>query len=195
MSVWETPAVKTDSLKTYDAGIVLGGMVNYDKEFERTQYGNGVDRLIQAIELYKKGKIKKLFFSGGSGSITYPGIKEAPHIKTILLRVGIPDSCVIIEGESKNTRENAAFSQPFLEKKIPNEKFLLITSAFHMRRAVCCFKKTGIEVTPFSVDRKSGPRKFTLDNLFIPDVNSLYEWSNLIHEWVGYITYKIVGYA
>ena len=195
MRAWEIPAVKTEALGKYDAGIVLGGMMSYDQQLDRTQYERSVDRLIQAIELFKSGKIKSIFFTGGSGSITYSDIKEAPHIKELLHSLGIPDSCIITEGESKNTHENAEFSKPILEKKFPKGKFLLITSASHMRRAMACFKKAGITAIPFSVDRQSGPRKFTLDHLLIPSIEALREWNSLIHEWVGCITYKIAGYA
>ncbi len=195
MRAWEIPAVHADSLEIYDAGIVLGGMIKYDKALDRTQYEQGSDRIIQAVELYKKGKIKTIFFTGGSGSIAYPDSKEAPYIKKFLLNMGIPDSCVLTESESKNTRENATFSKPILEKKFAAGKFLLITSAFHMRRSSACFNKIGIETAPFSVDRQSGSRKFELDHLFIPSADAFWHWSNLIHEWIGVLVYKIAGYA
>src|SRR5205085_10843120 len=70
MRLWETPATKdSDLTSVYDAGIVLGGIISFDQVKDRLQFNRRNDRLIQAIMLYKKGIIKKIFFTGGSGSI------------------------------------------------------------------------------------------------------------------------------
>jgi len=58
-----------------------------------------------------------------------------------------------------------------------------------------CFKKEGIQVTPYSTDRYSGPIKFELDYLLFPSASTLFNWEKLIHEWVGVISYKLVGYC
>ena len=73
--VWEIPATRYSDLKTYDAGIVLGGILSYDRSYDRIQFYRSADRLFQAVELYKKGFIKKIFFVGGSGSIEFADIK------------------------------------------------------------------------------------------------------------------------
>jgi uncharacterized SAM-binding protein YcdF (DUF218 family) len=192
---YETPAVKEADLPgTYDAGIVLGGMIAYDHELVRIQFDRSVDRLMQAITLYKDGKIRKIFLSGGSGSILEKDVLESYLLKDYLLKLGIPDSAIIVEGHSKNTRENALFSKPLLDSLNKNGRYLLITSAFHMPRALRCFKKVGINVTAFSVDRYSGPRKFIFDHAFIPATDAMDGWNVLFHEWIGLITYKIAGY-
>jgi uncharacterized SAM-binding protein YcdF (DUF218 family) len=194
MRAWEVPAVAEDDLPVYDAGIVLSGMMTYDVALKKYQFMQATDRLLQALELYKKGKIKKIVFTGGSGSLTFTYIKEGRLIRNFLLRLGIPDKDLIIESESNNTRENAMFTKPILDKEIPGGKFLLITSAFHMRRSIGCFEKAGIHVTPYSTDRRSGPRKFVLDHMFIPNMDALEQWETVIHEMTGYIIYKIAGY-
>jgi uncharacterized SAM-binding protein YcdF (DUF218 family) len=195
MHIWEVPAVAEDKLETYDAGIVLSGMMSYDIDLKKYQFMHGVDRLLQAIELYKKGKIRKIVFTGGSGSLTYSYIKEGMLVKNFLLRIGIPEKDLFIETESNNTRENAIFTKPILDKEFPKGKFLLLTSAYHMRRSLACFKKAGIQVTPYSTDRQSGDRKFAIDFLFSPNVNALEIWEIAIHEMTGYLMYKIAGYA
>src|SRR5438445_612132 len=58
-----------------------------------------------------------------------------------------------------------------------------------------CLKKAGIIATPYSTDRYSGPRKFEFDHLFIPNLSAMMDWNNFIKEIIGFITYKIVGYA
>ncbi len=195
--VWEIPAMKYKDLKTYDAGIVLGGILNYDVKFDRIQFDRGADRLFQAVELYKTGSIKKIFFIGGSGSIEFANIKEGLIVRRYLLTLGIPDKDIWIENESRNTRENAVNAEQFLRQhEFTGGKFLLVTSGMHMRRALACFKAVGIEADPYSVDRNANSeRRFTLDHMFVPDVHTLWLWNALIHEWIGIVTYKIQGYA
>lgn len=192
--LWEIPATRIETLKPYHAGIVLGGMSVYDQDLDRAQFYRSVDRLIQAVELYKRGKIGKIIFTGGSGRLLHPEMKEGNYIKRYLLYMGIPTKDFLIESESKNTHENALFTKALLDKENITGDFLLITSAYHMRRSLGCFNKTSINVEPYSTDRYSGPRKFEFDHLFIPEASVMYDWSKLIHEIAGYITYKIVGY-
>jgi uncharacterized SAM-binding protein YcdF (DUF218 family) len=196
MRVWEVPAAHDSELKPqYDAGIVLSGVLSYDHSFDRLQFNRRNDRLMQAVELYKTGRIKKLFFTGGSGSLVYKNNKESHMVKKFLVSIGIPDSAIIIEDKSDNTYQNALYSKEILQENFPDGRYLLITSAFHMRRSMACFYKQGIIATPYSVDRYSGPRKFQLDHLFIPNAETLFNWDSLFHEIAGYIIYKLVGYC
>lgn len=195
MRLWEIPAkTEKDLSADYDAVIVLGGLSTFDDKLDRIQFSRGSDRLMQALYLYRKGYAKKIFFTGGSGSITFPEMKEAYQVKRFLEQTGIPAEDVIIENESRNTRENAVFSKPLLDKHFPGGKFLLVTSAFHMRRATGCFEKAGIRAEGFSTDRYSGQRRYELDFLLIPSTDIFFNWGNLIHETTGYLTYKISGY-
>jgi len=195
--VWEVPATRYADLEKYDAGIVLGGMLSYDMDYDRIQFQRGADRLFQAVELYKTGVIKKILFTGGSGSIEFAEIKEGAFVKRYLRTIGIPEEDIWIENESRNTRENALNASEFIKQQgSVNGKFLLITSGTHMRRAMDCFNKVGIQVSPYSVDRIAGAeRRFTLDHLFIPNTNILMSWDAIIHEWVGMIIYKIRGFV
>ncbi len=195
MRPYETPAVQESALQgPYDAGILLGGMIEYDPTFTRPTFNRAVDRMMQAITLYKDGKIKRILISGGSGSILEKDVLESVILKKYLIKMGIPDSVIITEKYSKNTHENALFCKPLVDSLNKNGKYLLITSGFHMPRAVRCFQKVGINVTPYSTDRCSGPRKFVFDHLLIPATGALDEWNVLLHEWLGFITYKISGY-
>ncbi|MEO6902193.1 MAG: YdcF family protein [Bacteroidia bacterium] len=193
--VWEINAVAPSKIKNYDVGILLGGMSVYDQELDRAQFYRGVDRLMQTIELYKTGKIKKIIFTGGSGRLLHPEMKEGVYLKRYFLYLGVPEKDFLIESESNNTHENAVFTKILLEQKNFKGDFLLITSAFHMRRSSACFEKVGIKTTPYSTDRYAGPRKFEFDFLFIPNASAMNDWSMLIHEIVGYVTYKIMGYG
>jgi len=194
MHVWEINAVKEPAAGSYDAIIVLGGISSYDDDYDRIQFSRGTDRLMQAIQLWKKGVAPKIVFTGGSGSVLHPDYKESDRIKTYLHDIGIPDSAMIYENQSRNTHENATMTKPLLQKYAPGGKYLLITSAFHMRRSLGCFYKAGISVSPYSADRYSGPWKFEFDYMFLPDAGTLTDWNILFHEWFGCITYKLSGY-
>ena len=196
MRSWEIPSRKIDSIKeAYDVGVLLGGAMRYyNSEMERVVYGSSADRFIQTVALYKKGKIKKILISGGSGLLTQQQFKEAEMLRNVLLEMNIPGQDIIVENKSKNTYENALFSAEILKKDFSEKKILLITSGYHMRRSLGCFKKAGTLVEPFSVDEHSGNGQYTPDKLFIPDVAILESWNILLHEWVGYFSYWIVGY-
>ncbi|OFX50271.1 MAG: hypothetical protein A2046_12175 [Bacteroidetes bacterium GWA2_30_7] len=189
---WEIKALNTDSITVqYDYGIVLGGVSWYDKQFDRIGVIRSFDRVYQAVELYKLGKIKKIFLSGGSGSIVDADYNEAAVIKSHLIIIGIPSEDIEYEDISRNTRENAIESQ----KIIPDSSScLLITSAFHMRRAKGCFENVGFKVTPYVVDRYSGDRRYIIDHLIVPNVDALSNWTLIMHEISGYVVYFVMGY-
>jgi uncharacterized SAM-binding protein YcdF (DUF218 family) len=191
---WEIPATRFEDLKTYEVGIVLGGMSVYDPGLDRAQFFRGVDRLIQAVELYRRGVIKKILFTGGSGRLLHPEMKEGNYINRYLLYMGVRKKDILIESESKNTRENALFTKQLLHDQNLKGNLLLITSAIHMRRSLGCFNKAGVITEPYSTDRYAGARKYELDHLFIPEPSILYDWTTLLHEVVGFITYRIAGY-
>ncbi|MFN7014088.1 MAG: YdcF family protein, partial [Bacteroidia bacterium] len=116
MRAWEEPRKKIENLGNYDVAIVLGGMISFDSDVERMQANRGIDRTLQALLVYKKGYAKKLFISGGSGSLQFPNMKEGEIIKNYLVQIGIPEQDILMESESKNTYENAVFTKKELEK-------------------------------------------------------------------------------
>ena len=195
MRAWEVPAVKFEDLEpSYNYAIVLGGMVSNDAKLHRINFHRSVDRILQAVDLYRKDKVEKILISGGSGSITYSELKEGEILKDFLANLGLDKNDIIAESKSKNTYENAIYSAKLLSKTNNKPKILLVTSAYHLRRAKACFDKINIPTTPFATDRYSGPRKFTFDHLIVPNVEVLQSWSVLFHEIIGYLTYYIVGY-
>jgi len=195
MRAWEpvTPDYYTMSTK-YEVAIVLGGIGRIDERQQRFDFTCSADRLFQTLELYHRGRVKQIMFSGGSGSLSNPDHKEGVYVRKYLNTIHVPDSALIIESESKNTFENATLSK----KKLDSLKFrgsvLLVTSAFHMRRSMAVFKKAGFtNLTPYVTNRISGPRKFALDHCFIPTPDAMNTFHLLIHEWVGCIMYKVSG--
>jgi len=194
--LWEYPITEDKELSAnYDAGIILGGgMVTIDTDYDRMTFRNNTDRIFQAVGLYKTGRIKKILISSGSGSLMFRDMLESSLLKRYLLTVGIPDSVILIDSLSDNTHQNAVNSAKILHKEFPSGKFLLITSSIHMRRAMGCFKKAGIQITPYSTDKQTGRRLFIVGHLFIPSLDALEVWNKLIHEVIGYAVYAIWGY-
>ncbi|MBL4668615.1 MAG: YdcF family protein [Flavobacteriales bacterium] len=178
----------------YDVAIVLGGFSDYDPTQELVQFHSSTDRLMAGLKLYKTGRAKKIMIVSGSGHLTQPDAKEALFIKDYLLSIGVSPKDLIIESESKNTRENAVNTAKILNELYTDGNYLLVTSATHMPRAKKCFKKVGLFVTPFSVDQQAGPRKYLFDHLFFPNADNLKKWQTLFKEWAGFIAYKASGY-
>lgn len=196
MRWWEVSPVKTEQLNApYDYIVVLGGMMSYyDTQTKQIGVNTSIDRLLQGLKLYKKGYARKMLISGGDGSLLKSIGKEADYIKEYLNDIGLDSDSIIVESQSQNTYENAKYSVQILRNDSA-KKILLVTSAFHMRRALACFKKQGIEADYYPAERYSGKRKYTFDHLLIPDLQAIEKWDRLVHEWVGYFMYKVMGYA
>jgi uncharacterized SAM-binding protein YcdF (DUF218 family) len=102
--------------------------------------------------------------------------------------MGVNRARVVLESNSRNTFENAVMTRDLLKPK-PGENWILITSAFHMPRAVGCFRKAGWTVIPYPVDYNlEGPRSVRWGFNFAGGLNSL---SLGLHEWIGLITYRL----
>jgi uncharacterized SAM-binding protein YcdF (DUF218 family) len=186
-----------DLMKThYDGAIVLGGIGEVDMRLKKINFTYSADRLFQTLQLYKTGRIDKIIYTGGSGSIEFPEKKEGIYVQKYLRQIQIPDSAVIMESESRNTYENAIFTKKLIGDSMANAKLLLVTSAYHMPRALAVFKKAGYtNITPYITNKMSGVRRFTFDHLLIPNIDAAFNLQFLLHEWVGFIMYKIKGYA
>jgi uncharacterized SAM-binding protein YcdF (DUF218 family) len=194
---WEPVTEDHDLLDTrYDGAIILGGLGDIDLRIGKINFGYAGDRLFQVLPLYEKGRVKKIIFTGGSGSIEFPEKREGIYVAKYLRSIGFPDSSLIVESASKNTFENAANTRRLLDSMGISGKFLLVTSAFHMPRAVAVFRKAGFsDLTPYITNRSSGARRFTPDHLLVPNPGAMLALQTLLHEWIGYGIYKLKGYA
>ncbi|OJJ19971.1 hypothetical protein BKI52_15960 [marine bacterium AO1-C] len=195
---WEKPPTPLTSIhQTYDVGIVLTGITNSAKKpQDRVYFARGADRITQALLLYRMGKIKKILITGGSFDPKQRLERaESYWLKKFLIDAKVPAEDIVIETKARNTRENALFSKTILEKQFPRQSYLLITSAFHIRRAMGCFQKAGIQTTPFSVDFYTQDKGLLLPFSLIPAEVAFNKWYILMHEVVGYIVYKTLGYA
>ncbi|MBL7816760.1 MAG: YdcF family protein [Saprospiraceae bacterium] len=194
---WEAEEVSMSALKdTFDIGIVLGGYTKGGLYPEnRLHFSTAANRLTDAVQLYKRGYIKKLLISGGDGKLlgkTYP---ESELAKQFLLDMGVKPEDILVDYQSRNTHENALYSKQLLDKQgLTNGKLLVITSAFHIPRAIGCFKKVGINASPFPAHFIAERLSFEPSAWLTPDPEVLKNWEIVLKEWVGYCVYKLQGY-
>lgn len=193
---WEVPPVAYMQLAGhYDAAVVLSGVTASDKgPYDRVHLYKGADRIMHAVQLYKLGKVNHIILSGGSGAIKADTVSEAERMRRVMVLSGVPTAAILVEGHSRNTHENAAFSKPLLKKNFDGGKFILVTSAFHMKRAQACFAKEGIQAKAFSTDFYTSDDPYKLEHYLIPQAESISTWEKLLREWVGLLTYKLMGY-
>jgi len=189
---WEYPFTRIDT--TYDYAVVLGGYSLYDYEASKLTFSDAGDRLFQAYQLYQQGKVKKLLLTGGSGSVLHPEKTEADKARAFLMSLKVPEQDIIMENGSRNTHENAVNTAVWISKNDPAASCLLVTSATHMRRALGCYKKSGLKVTPYTTDRLTEPRQFDPENLFIPNAENLDKWNTIFKEIIGIVVYKMRGF-
>jgi uncharacterized SAM-binding protein YcdF (DUF218 family) len=192
---WELPPRSLTSIPNQSTAIILTGITQLNKEpYDRVFFQKGADRVTQALMLYRRGKIKHFIITGGSGKLLKEGRAEAIELKKFLIDCQIPDSLIVVECHAKNTSENAQFTQSLLIKNKIKGPYLLITSAFHMRRSLGCFKKVGIQCTPFPVDYYSIDEIDNPLEYIVPKVSPLNNFTVLIREISGYFIYKVMGY-
>ena len=193
---WERPAVPLAALPAHaDAAVLLTGITDVNKSpHDRVYLGLGADRLTNALWLYRAGRVRRIIVSGGSGAVLKKAHTEAEDLSTLLRLAGVPASDILLEDSSRNTRENAVFTKRLLARHSDIKSLVLVTSAFHQRRALGCFEKVGLHPLPFPADFRSVDRSLTPDYWLVPDPDALGLWSRLIHEISGWIVYKMLGY-
>ncbi|MBN2638603.1 MAG: YdcF family protein [Bacteroidales bacterium] len=193
VSIWDINPVPIE--EHYDVGIVLGGStITFDKKYNRSIFHDNGDRLIQAVELYKKGTIKKILITGGSANLIYKDVKEAKLMNSFLRSIDIPASDILIDTLAENTHQNAVYSKEILQNYPQLNNYLLITSSMHMRRAVACFEEENVQVTPYPTNLLGSAGKSNLEYYLRPDVSNILIWNGMIHEMIGYVAYWIKGY-
>ncbi len=195
MSAWEVKPVPYASItKTYDYGIVLTGITLNDRQpADRVYFHHGADRATHTVQLYKKGIVKKIIISGGSGRLVTKARPEAAELREFMLMAGIPAEDILIENGSRNTHESAVRVKEMLGDT--NASYLLITSGFHMRRSKACFEKAGFTLDTFSTDFYTHPTYFTVDTFLVPRAESIGLWQKMFKEWTGIAAYWAAGYV
>ena len=197
-SAYEMP--QTELRDHYPVAIILGGgMIRANQEDPtRMNVGESADRFLQPALLYKQGKVDRILITGGNtsiGNLKIDQSNETAQVKRLLVALGIPNEKILTETLARNTHENAVNSKKMIDSLHLKGPFLLVTSAFHMRRSIACFTKIGINCTPYVVDSKKKDTDLGVLECIIPSEKELYKLSYLLREIFGFLIYRIVGYA
>lgn len=197
MLLWEVKAVPYEEVRPHELGIVLTGVtVPLREPNDRVYFAKGADRVTHTVQLYKLGLIKKILISGGTGSLVRVDEPEADKFKAAMLLMGVPDSVIMLENQTRNTHESSIEVKKMLDSlHYKAEDCLLITSAFHLRRSLACYRKAGLELEPFAADFYTHPRLYYPDAFIVPKQEALVIWEKLMKEWTGFVAYTLAGYV
>lgn len=176
-----------------DGIIILGGPIDTDLS---AAHGSAVvrtagDRIIDGAALARKYPDARIVYTGGSANLLSNDAKEGDYAAALLESLGVDKSRVIIERMSRNTQENAQFTKALVAPK-PGERWLLVTSGFHMPRAVGLFRKAGFAVEPYPVDWRVGGEGDLLSFSGVA-LDGLSRTDTAMREWIGLVAYRLSG--
>lgn len=172
--------------------IVLGGVINGERSETHQQvslndYAERITEMIRLSQIYPQARV---VFSGGTGVLTQGSPKESEKVRILLKDMNISPERFEYEAQSRNTYENMTESFALVRPQ-PEDKWLLVTSAFHLPRSVGVFKKGGWNVIPY-------PAGYLEDGEYIwhPTLDVLgnfYKLQVASKEIVGIIAYSLTG--
>jgi uncharacterized SAM-binding protein YcdF (DUF218 family) len=176
-----------------DGIVVLGGPIDADLS---AAHGGAVvssagDRIIAAAVLAHRYPHARVMYSGGSANLVSTDAKEADYAAQLFEGLGISKARLLMERQARNTHENAELSKAMADPK-PGERWLLVTSAFHMPRSVGLFRKAGFNVEPYPVDWRIG-RGADVLTLSTVAGDGFMRVDLAVREWMGLIAYWATG--
>jgi uncharacterized SAM-binding protein YcdF (DUF218 family) len=175
-----------------DVIVVFGGntQANRANWFEPYNRATAIDRIDRAEALYLAGRAPRILLSG---SALEGNVSEAQIVARLLRQRGIPDAALILENDSRNTYENARFTDITMRgQKLKSA--LLVTSALHMPRALGSLEKRGVQVTAAGgAPQIVLPAKNPPD-LWWPHLRSLQASRTIIKEYLGLLGYGLRGW-
>ena len=190
-----TPPFDRAGTERYDAVVVLGaGIMGKGSLRPADQLtGLSMQRTLCGADLFTESRAPRLVLSGGDGKIFGEGPKEAVEMQRLAIRLGVPEQAILLDDRARTTYENAVGTKRVLGQG----SILLVTSASHMPRAAGLFRKQGFTVTPAPCiyHVREWPGFWSDLDLFdfIPSLDALDEFTNVLAEAVGTITYWATG--
>ena len=174
-----------------DGIIVLGGIVKTSISSRRNEISldSAANRLIAAVELYRRYPLTRIVFSGGNSNLIFKGAAESDYAVRLLEYLGVPGDHISVDRTSRNTIENAVNAKKVAAPK-PGERWLLVTSAAQMPRAIGLFRAAGFPVEAYPVDWMTGgwddviSLQFLLLGGFVNLDIAAHEWEGLFFDWL-----------
>jgi uncharacterized SAM-binding protein YcdF (DUF218 family) len=182
----QNPPMSVEVTPEAEAIVVLGGgtwPMQYAQAYPNL--GAASDREWHGARLYKAGKAPLLILTGGHDP-RFSANSSAESMRRFMSDLGVTDSAMVLEEESRNTTQNAKFTAEILAERGIN-RILLVTSALHMPRSVALFEGQGLEVIPAATDYEV--RGAPAWRLWLPHTDALDGSSRAIKEIVG----RLVG--
>lgn len=175
-----------------DGILVLGGSIfpNRSVEWQQLETNQSHERLSSFIQLAKQYPAAKLVFTGGNASTDRDRPTEAQIAETYFLNSGISADRLFIDNKARNTAENASYSKLRMNPD-PNETWVLITTAYHMPRAMGVFCQQDWTMLPYPVDHKTLPSEMYKANFSL--IGHASHLVQAAHEWVGLLAYFASG--
>jgi uncharacterized SAM-binding protein YcdF (DUF218 family) len=173
--------------------IVLSGAMGPELSAARgtPSLNESAERITATVTLAREYPEARIVYSGGNARLALAGGIEADYAIELFESLGIARSRIIAERQSRNTIENAEFSKELIQPK-PGERWLLVTSASHMPRAIGAFRRAGFPVEAYPVDWQTrGPIDLLLP--FNSLTAGLDRTGAAAHEWIGLVAYWITG--
>jgi uncharacterized SAM-binding protein YcdF (DUF218 family) len=144
-------------------------------------------RLVTAARLQKRTGLPLVVSGGRPFESMAP---EAPVVRRFLVDLGVPPDRILVEDQSRDTRENAAFTRRLMSMR-SLRKAILVTSAFHMRRARFLFEREGLEVVPYPAGFRTWPGKRYGRQDYMPTASAFHDSVLALKEYLGYGWYRL----
>ncbi len=173
--------------------LVLGGAVETkaSQKSGQPEVNDGADRILAGLTLAQRYPEARLVFSGGSGLLRDQELQESGVIRQLLENIGFPAERVVYEDKSRNTFENLRNTKDMFSPG-PEERWILVTSAYHMKRAMAISRYLGWDLLPYPVDYQTSG-----DYVLWPEsydvLRSLYLSEFALREWAGFFAYRMTG--
>ncbi len=179
-------------LSGYHGVVVLGGAMESGHVSQHRQLpllNSAAERMTATVALARSQPHLRIVFTGGEGHLFGSGQTEAERAQKFFASMGLAPGRVLLEDQSRNTYDNAVMTAK-LPGVDPTQRWLLLTSAWHMPRSMATFRKAGWNVTAYPVDFRTGPSTpWTVYDTSL----GIERWDLLLHEWIGLLAYRLTG--
>jgi uncharacterized SAM-binding protein YcdF (DUF218 family) len=179
-------------LGAYVGVIVLGGATesgHVARDHLQPLLNSAAERMTATVSVARRNPHLQVVFTGGEGALLGVGPSEAERARAFFDSLGLTGARIHFENISRNTHDNAILTAalPVIDT---SQRWLLLTSAWHMPRSMATFQKVGWNVTAYPVDFRTGnTTPWTEYSL----IDSITRWQLLLNELLGLLAYRITG--
>jgi uncharacterized SAM-binding protein YcdF (DUF218 family) len=184
---------KSEIMSPPNGIIVLGGAVDEQISRARDQVtlNEAATRMTEGAALALLYPQARLVFSGGSSALIDNSARESNFARRLWRELGVPERRMLFEDRSRNTFENALFTRE-LVRPHKGEKWLLVTSAYHMPRAIGVFRALRMDPEAFPVDYRTAGDATDFRSP-ADGADAIVNFETATREWIGLLVYRLTG--